>query len=123
MELDQEDFARIVAQTAARARGDFEPNEHPYEIDRRIETALEAIRTNPHTFSLDTHPAQTAKNRAGQLARRLALNPAEQRRLNRDLLAAIEAMDQRDRVRVAEIARLRIEVDRLLATQRGEPGK
>lgn len=123
MDLQQEDFARIVAETAARARGEFEPNEHPYEIDRRIETALAAIKANPHTFSIDAHPSQTTRNRAGQLARRLALNPGEQRRLNRDLLRVIEDMDKRDRVRAAEIARLRIEVDGLLARQRGEPGR
>lgn len=121
MDVEPDDFARIVAETSARARGVIDEFDHPLETDRRIARLLEELRHNAHTFSIESHPEQTARNRAGQLARRLALNPAEQRRLNRDLLSIIEQLDQRTRRQEAEIARLRVEVDRLLALRSHDP--
>lgn len=121
VEVEQDDFARIVAETSARARGILDEFDHPLETERRIAGLLEELRNNSHTFSIEPHPEQTPRNRAGQLARRLALNPGEQRRLNRDLLKVIEQLDQRTRRQEAEIARLRIEVDRLLALRSHDP--
>lgn len=121
VDVEPEDFAAIVAETSALARGVTDEYDHPLEIDRRIAGLIEAIRSNPHTFSIEAHPEQTPRNRAGQIVRRLALNPGEQRRLNRDLLGVIEQLDHRTRRQAAEIARLRVEVDRLLALRRREP--
>lgn len=121
VDVEPADFATVVAETSARARRQFDDFDHPLETDRRIAALLEELRGNPHTFSIESHPEQTARNRAGQLARRLALNPGEQRRLNRDLLLVIEQLDHRTRRQAAELARLRIEVDRLLALRSRPP--
>lgn len=118
MEVDQNDFAAVVAETAARAQNELVGFEHPMELDRRIETTLQSVRDNSHTLSIESHPAETARNRAGQLARRLALNPADQRRLNRELVDLVGDMDQRTRRHDAEIAELKAQVDRLLALRR-----
>ncbi|MFW2382094.1 MAG: hypothetical protein ACN4GZ_10075, partial [Acidimicrobiales bacterium] len=101
-----------------RAQQDLAGFDHPLELDRRIEATLESARSNSHTRSIESHPAETAKNRAGQIARRLALNPADQRRLNRELLTLIEDLDQRTRRHDAELAELKAHVGRLIALRR-----
>lgn len=118
MEVDQNDFAAVVAETAARAQNDLRGFEHPRELDRRVDATLASVKANSHTLSIESHPAETARNRAGQIARRLALNPADQRRLNRELVELISDMDQRTRRHDAEIAELKAQVDRLLALRR-----
>lgn len=118
MEVHQADFAKVVHETKRRAQEDLSDFEHPLDLNRRIDAALESARANSHTRSIESHPAETAKNRAGQLARRLALNPADQRRLNRELLSLLEDLDQRTRRHEAELAELRSHVDRLLAMRR-----
>ncbi len=118
VEVDQADFARVVRETAERARNCIRSFDHPLELDRRIEASFGSMRENSHTRSIESHPGETAKNRAGQIARRLALNPADQRRLNRELLAVLEDIDQRTRRHDAELAELKAQVDRLLALRR-----
>jgi hypothetical protein len=118
VEVDQADFARVVQETKRRAQEDLSQFDHPLELDRRISAALHAAQSNSHTRSIESHPGETTKNKAGQLARRLALNPADQRRLNRELVALLEDLDQRTRRHEAELAKLTAHVDRLLAMRR-----
>ncbi len=115
MDVDLNDFSDVVAETAKRARGAKRQPAHPLEIDRQITLHLHELQTNSHSLSIETHPQETPRNKAGQLARRLALNPADQRRLNRSLVQLVEAMDERARRQDDEISRLRAQVDRLLA--------
>ena len=118
VEVDQNDFAAVVAETAARAQNELRGFEHPMELDRRMAATLKSVQGNSHTLSIESHPAETARNRAGQIARRLALNPADQRRLNREMVELMGDMDQRTRRHEAEIAELKAQVDRLLALRR-----
>ncbi|NNF55498.1 MAG: hypothetical protein HKN03_13780 [Acidimicrobiales bacterium] len=119
MDVDLNDFAQVVAETAKRARGAERQPAHPLEIDREISHHLHDLQMNSHALSIASHPQETPRNKAGQLARRLALNPAEQRRLNRSLVQLVEAMDERARRQDDEISRLRAQVDRLLAYRLG----
>ncbi len=118
MEVDQGDFQRVVQETKQRAQHELARFDHPLELDRRIDAALEAAQSNSHSRSIERHPAETTKNKAGQIVRRLALNPADQRRLNRELVALAEDLDQRTRRHEAEIAELKAQVDRLIALRR-----
>ncbi|MBT8241770.1 MAG: hypothetical protein KJN63_11130 [Acidimicrobiia bacterium] len=118
MEVEQADFAHVVQETKRRAQSDLSEFDHPLELDRRINAALDAARSNSHTRSIESHPGETTKNKAGQLARRLALNPGDQRRLNRELVSLLEDLDQRTRRHEAELAKLTAQVDRLLALRR-----
>lgn len=119
MDVDLNDFSDVVAETAKRARGAKRPPAHPLEVNREITRHLHELQTNSHAFSIETHPQETTRNKAGQLARRLTLNPAEQRRLNRSLVQLVEALDERARRQDDEISRLRAQVDRLLAYRLG----
>ena len=112
------DFSAVVAETAGRARMEARTFDHPMETNRTIDRLLVELRDNTHTFSIETHPEETTKNKAGQFARRLALNPSEQRRLNKSLLELVTALDERAHRQDAEITRLRTQVDRLLAAYR-----
>ncbi len=119
MEVEQADFEAIVNETSARARNSVDGFDHPLELDRRIDHALASVHENSHALSIESHPGETAKNRAGQLARRLALNPADQRRLNRELVALVDDLDQRTRRQAIIIDQLTAQIDRLLALRAG----